>query len=147
MRSFLKIALAGVALVAMSTSVFAACKEYVTVTPDNAPVYGPVTRTVVVGQTPGGPDHNGDAYTKATFCPAKAAPDTCTGESLSTFVAGPIYGDVTATELLGLYGPVDDVTEHRNGFNSPVAIPKLGVVKGFNPWPGNAGALQPGACS
>jgi hypothetical protein len=42
---------------------------------------------------------------------------------------------------------VPDIIEHRNGFNSPVAIPKLGVVKGFNPWPGNAGAIQPGACS
>lgn len=107
------------ALAAMSSSAFAACKEYVTVTPDNAPVLGPVVKSVVVGQTSGGPDHNGTAYTKATFCPVKAAPGTCTGESLSTFVAGPVYGPKTFIEVVANNGNVPDVVQHKNG----IAIP------------------------
>lgn len=54
---------------------------------------GAYVETYVAGQTQGGPDHNGTDYTKATFCPVAAAVGTCTGESLSTFVAGPVYAE------------------------------------------------------
>jgi hypothetical protein len=119
------------ATVAMTAPAFAACKNFPIVTPDNAPVYGQVTRTEVVGQTSGGPDHNGTAYTKATFCPAAAAPDTCTGESLSTFVAGPVYGPVTTTEIVANNGDVPDIERHRNGLQiGPVFVPLTGYIAG-----------------
>lgn len=127
----LKSLVLALACVAFSAPAFAACKEYVTVTPDNAPVYGPVTRTDVIGQSSGGPDHNGTAYTKATFCPKAAAAGTCTGESLSTFVVGPIYGPVTKTELLGNFGNVPDVVQHRNGIQiGPIFIPTTPLLAG-----------------
>lgn len=111
-----------VALTAMTLPAFAACKEYVTVTPDTAPN----VRSVVIGQTSGGPDHNGTAYTKATFCPVKAAAGTCTGESLSTFVAGPVYGPKTFLD-----GDVPDITQHRNGLQiGPVFVPLTGYLPG-----------------
>jgi hypothetical protein len=81
--------LASLTCLAFTSASFAACRTIVT--PDNAPN----VRSVVVGQSSSGPDHNGTAYTKATFCPKLAAPGTCTGESLSTFVAGPVYGNKT----------------------------------------------------
>ena len=56
-----------------------------------------------------------------------------------------LAGPVTASELkkfVTFDGNVDDIERHRNGFNSPIAIPVLGVVVGFNP----VGPYIPGAC-
>jgi hypothetical protein len=55
---------------------------------------GTATERYVAGMSKGG-SLPGTAYTKATFCPVGAAAGTCTGESLSEPVAGPIYADRT----------------------------------------------------
>jgi hypothetical protein len=131
-----------------------ACKEYVTITPDNAPVFGPVVKSVIVGSTVGkeGWDGQGGQCTKPGSSVIWVGPRDANGvcmtpASIVGTVAGPVFAPKTFIEVVANNGPVPDIIEHRNGFNSPVAIPKLGVVKGFNPWPGNAGAIQPGACS
>lgn len=118
------------ALAALTAPAFAACQNYPIVTADNAPV----DRTKVVAS--GVSNLGGTAYTKATFCPEAAAAGTCTGESLSERV------NSTAIPYVTLDGVVADIERHRNGFNSPVAIPFLGVVVGFNPTTG----YIPGAC-
>lgn len=115
------------AVVALTAPAFAACQNYPIVTPDNAPV-----SRVAFGASNG--NLGGTAYTKATFCPRIHAAGTCTGESLSEKVNS--HGYVT------LDGLVADIERHRNGFNSPIAIPFLGVVAGFNPTTG----YIPGAC-
>jgi hypothetical protein len=88
-------------------------------------VLGPVTRTQVVGQSKAGPAHNGTPYTIATFCPKAAAKGTCTGESLSEFVVGPIFGPVTTIEKTGTEQLPDTVIvtpddpEYRIGVQVP----------------------------
>ena len=103
--------LASVALTALAGNAFAAgiCQSQSIPVPPTIidggtaqqDVLGPVTRNVPVGTSAAGPAHNGTAYTVATFCPAAAAAGTCTGESLSEFVAGIVYGDVTTVEKVG----------------------------------------------
>jgi hypothetical protein len=123
----LKTLLAAVAAVlALSGPALAACVNYPIITPDTAPVNR-------LGVTTGGSNANlgGTAYTKATFCPAKAAAGTCTGESLSEKVATAQYAYVT------LDGIVADIERHKNGFYIPLPGPDL-----FVPTTG----YLPGAC-
>lgn len=83
---FTTTAIAAVAVLLMTGSAFAtSCIER---TLDG----GQRTETYVAGMSTGG-SLPGTAYTKATFCPKSAAAGTCTGESLSEPVAGPIYAD------------------------------------------------------
>ncbi len=115
--NFKSIALAALTLVAFTSASFAACKEYVTVTPDNAPVQ----RSLMVGT--GGNSQNGDAYSVATFCPKAAAAGTCTGKTLSEAVS------TSLTKFVTLDGVVADITQHRNGIQiGPVFIPTTGLL-------------------
>lgn len=107
------------AVVAMSSPAFAACANFPIITPNTAPVDRPGMAST------GAPRLNGTAYTVATFCPAKAAAGTCTGESLSERVAA------IATNTVTYDGDVADILRHRNGIQiGPVFIPLTGYLPG-----------------
>lgn len=135
------------AVAALTAPAFAACQNYPIITPDNAPV----SRTQVVtggGAGNGSLDPRGPRLSSA--CQSGSTHPWAEGmqreggacdrmanlKSLSEKAPEHVRAYVT------LDGVVADIARHRDGFNSPIAIPLLGVVVGFNPTTG----YIPGAC-
>lgn len=116
--------LSTLALALMTSGAFALdCKNFPVITPDNAPVYGAKVNPNAGSNASLG----GTAYTKATFCPAAAAPGTCTGESLSEKV----QGNVDPNFFFGNIGNVPDTERHRLGLQvGPVFVPLTGFIAG-----------------
>lgn len=136
------------ALSALASPAMAACKDYPIVTPDNAPVnrigtkpgadpgwtkFGNMASTLRVCTDPNSTHPFREALLRNGACDPN-------GDELVS-LAQPVTGTVEFVYVT-LDGDVPDIERHRLGFNSPIAIPKLGVVKGFNP----VGPYIPGAC-
>lgn len=154
-----------VAVLAMTSTSFAACKDFVQVTPDNAAVFGNVTRFIKQPTTGQSSSFQPVGFSSA-FCAGldkNTAPQWRKGEAAVGFcwqqinMASQVPGGKAAlpvktvtNEVVANNGNVPDILTHRNGIAIP-AIPPIGNFPGtpatFIPFPGNAGAVKPGACS
>lgn len=128
-----KLAIASVAVLALTSQAFALTCESRTIDVPDIVVDGGTEQQDVFGLrtfTTGVSSHNGTAYTKATFCPKAAAAGTCTGESLSepvsTHEARVKVGEVTVDLPDSVIVTPDD-DEYRVGIYIPLPGPDLWV--------------------
>jgi len=118
-----RLLLSAFAVLAMTSASFAACKEYVTVTPDNAPV----NRTKLVGAAGAGASPNYTGVPGQFGCPIKAAPGTCIAANRS--LSDPVGNHIEA--YITLDGVVADIVQHRNGIQvGPIFIPLTPLLAG-----------------